>query len=72
MPSTSSETQTACGVTAIPFGAAPTGNVPVTAFFAGSMRDTVPSRLFATQTLPSPYAIADGPLPTSILRRRRR
>ena len=26
----------------------------------------MPSRLFATQTCPAPYAIADGPLPTSI------
>ncbi len=54
VPSTSSETHTAFGVTASPFGAAPTGNRSDSVFVFGSMRETVPARLFATQTLPAP------------------
>jgi hypothetical protein len=36
----------------------------VTAFVCGSIRETVPSRLFATHADPKPTAIAVGPVPT--------
>ena len=36
----------------------------VTTLLFGSMRETVPSRLFATQIEPSATATASGPLPT--------
>ena len=35
-------------------------------FVFGSIRETVPSPLFATHAAPAPTAIADGPLPTGI------
>jgi hypothetical protein len=38
--------------------------VATTLFVRGSMRETVPSPLFATQTLPAPYAIPTGARPT--------
>ena len=38
-----------------------------TRFARGSMRDTVPSTLFATQTAPAPTAIPVGPAPTSMV-----
>ena len=54
------------GATATPFGAAPTGKVPVSIARAGSMRDTVPSRLFVTQTRRCRRRRRSGPLPTRI------
>ena len=50
-----------------PFGPSPTGIVARTPFVAGSIRVTVPSRLFATQTAPAPTATASAPLPASIV-----
>ena len=47
-------------------GSLPTRTVPVTAFVAGSIRETVPSWRLTTQTAPSPIATALGPLPTWI------
>ena len=44
-------------------GPSPTGIVAATVSLAGSMRVTVPSRLFATQTAPGPTATASAPLP---------
>ena len=48
---------TACG----PF---PVVTSAVTEFVSGSIRETVPSRLFATHAAPSPKAIPVGPFPT--------
>jgi hypothetical protein len=44
----------------------PTDTVARTESVAGSIRDTVPSRVLATQTLPDPIATAVGPFPTGI------
>jgi len=41
--------------------------VPVTEFVVGLIRETVPSRLFATQTAPLPKARPAGPFPTGIV-----
>ena len=43
------------------------GNVPVTRPDPGSIRETVPSVEFVTQTAPSPEATPVGPLPTVIV-----
>ena len=40
----------------------------MTVFFAGSMRETVSSRKFATQSPPSANEIVDAPSPTEIVR----
>ena len=58
-------TQTALSFAATPTGPSPAG-ITFTETVPGSMRDTVPSRRFATQTKPPPTAIALGPLPTWI------
>ena len=44
----------------------PVGTSAVTEFVSGSIRETVPSRLFATHAAPWPKAIPVGPLPTWI------
>ena len=61
-----SAAQTAVGPKAIARTSRPTWTVAVTAFCAGSIRDTVPSAPFATQTPSRPKAIPLGPLPTPI------
>ena len=48
------------------FGEFPRSIVFVTRFVRGSMRETVPERLFATQTAPAPTAMPDGSRPTGI------
>ena len=50
----------------MPAGALPTSIVFTSCLVAGSMRDTVPSPAFATQTEPAPTATAAGCLPTGI------
>ena len=47
-------------------GWSPTSTVATTRFVAGSIRMTVPSRLFTTHTWSTPAAIEEGPLPTLI------
>ena len=61
------DTQTRPFPTAIACGLPPTLIVCTTLLRSGSIRDTVPSRLFATQTLPSPTAMPVGPRPTGIV-----
>ena len=41
--------------------------VAATEFVVGSIRETVPSRLFATQAAPLPKASPAGPFPTGIV-----
>ena len=48
-------------------GLPPTSIVFTTLPRTGSIRDTVPSRLFATQTLPKPTAMSVGERPTGIV-----
>ena len=48
------------------FGVTPTGIVCTTRFVSGSIRDTVPSSEFVTQTAPPPTAIPLGSPPTSM------
>ena len=55
----------------MPDGSRPTAILASTARVAGSIRDTVPSRLFATQIASSPAAIGPGPLPSGIVSRHR-
>ena len=61
--SPASATHAPASLTATAAGLWPTGIVSATSV-AGSMRVTVPSELFVTQTEPAPAAIADGPFPT--------
>jgi hypothetical protein len=62
-------TQTRPSATATSCGLAPTGIVTVTRPLAGSIRETVPSPVFATQTPPAPTAMPSGRRPTGIVRR---
>src|SRR5205823_10529225 len=64
------ETQPRPCAIAIACGLPPTSIVLITAFRPGSIRDTVPSRLLATQTLPSPTAMPVGERPTRSEERR--
>src|SRR6187401_2237583 len=57
-------THTRPSATAIPAGAPPTW-VVVVPYVRGSIRVTVPSPAFATQTARAPTAFADGAPPTS-------
>ena len=50
-----------------PTGAFPTSIVSTTSFVSGSMRETVPAAVFATQTAPAPTATDSGPSPTAIV-----
>ena len=59
--------QTSSSLTAIPYGAFPISIVSTTSYVAGSMRETLFSAVFATQTEPDPTATAVGPRPTSIV-----
>ena len=52
--------------TATASGPFPVGTSAVTEFVSGAIRETVPSRLFATHAAPSPKAIPVGPFPTGI------
>ena len=61
------DTQTRPFPTAIACGLPPTSIVFTTLLRTGSIRDTVPSRLFATQTLPKPTAMPVGERPTGIV-----
>ena len=49
-------------------GACPTGIVSTTLVVSGSMRETVPSSRFVTQTPPAPTATSSGLSPTGIVR----
>ena len=55
------DTHTRPVATATPPGPFPTGINAVTAFVAGSILETEPPRLLATQTPPLPEAIPVGP-----------
>src|SRR5437667_187472 len=61
------DTQTRPFPTAIACGLPPTLIVLITSLLPGSIRDTVPSRLFATQTLPRPTVMSVGARPTRIV-----
>src|SRR5205085_8406233 len=58
------DTHTAPEAMATPVGVAPTGIAAWTVPFARSMKDTVSSRLSATQIPPNPTATPAGPFPT--------
>jgi hypothetical protein len=62
----STVTQTRSCATTMPLGLPPTAIVRVESS-TGSMRVTVPSPLFATQTAPAPTAIPRGPRPVGIV-----
>ena len=59
-------TQMRPSATATERGAPPTWIVFATWFVRGSIRETVPERLFATHTAPAPTARPDGSRPTAI------
>jgi len=59
--------QTALLPTAMSSGRPPTLIVVTTRFVLGSIRETVPSALFATQTVPAPTATLAGISPTPIV-----
>src|SRR5207248_2682855 len=60
-------TQMRPAATATPRGLPPTSIVATTRSARGSMRDRVPSLLFATQTPPRPTTSPEGELPTPIV-----
>ena len=60
-------THTRPPATATDRGIPPTSIVFATRFVRGSIRETVPDRLFATHTAPAPTAMPEGRCPTGIL-----
>ena len=67
LPSNWSLTQMPRASMATASGPSPVRTVAVTEFVSGSIRVTVPSRLFATHAAPLPKAIPVGPFPTWIV-----
>ena len=61
-------TQTPRESAATAVGPSPVGMTATTEFVVGSIRETVPSRLFATHAAPPPNATPAGPFPTGIVR----
>ena len=66
-PREAAPTHTSAAVAATVAGRPPTRSVETTLLRRGSIRETVPAYVFATQTDPAAVVIADGPLPTGIV-----